>query len=179
MTMTSARSIPPSAIRSVWVLRLDMGVELAEALVDDGPLAQMLGVDLLDRNQIELIQAEDFAEYGILHYLHDGHGFPMETLLPDEAELAALHGPVLLVFRAALPAGLGQIAPKAPLHLLGRYDEEPVPAPIAMEPSPAPDAEIIPVSRKKPSDAAMSGRVATAVLVFLVLFCVAFVWMAS
>ena len=179
MTMTSARSIPPSATRSVWVFRLDMGTELADALVDDGPLAQMLGVADLDRAQVELIHAEDFAEYGILHYLHDGHGFPMDALQPDEAALAALYGPVLLVFRAALPAGLGQIAPTSPLHLIGRYDEEPLPAPIAMEPSPAPDAEVIAVSRKKPSDAAMSGRVATMVLVFLVLFCVAFVWMAS
>lgn len=179
MSPLSARAIPPSAIRSVWVLRLDMGTELAEALVDDGPLAQMLGVDQLDRSRVELIQAEDFAEYGILHYLHDGHGFPMEALLPDEAALAALYGPVLLVFRAALPAGLGRIDPKAPLHLVGRYDEEPVPAPIAMEPSPAPEVDVSAVSRKKPSDAAMSGRVATAVLVFLVLFCVAFVWMAS
>lgn len=179
MTLTSARSIPPSATRSVWVFRLDMGTELAEALVDDGPLAQMLGVDHLDRTQLELISAEDFAEYGILHYLHDGHGFPLAALQPDATALAALQGPVLLMFRAALPAGLGRIDPKAPLHLVGRYDEDPLPAPIAMEPAPAADAEVIAVSRKKPSDAAMSGRVATVVLLFLVLFCVAFVWMAS
>lgn len=179
MTHSPATSIPPSATRSVWVFRLEMGQELAEALVDDGPLAQGLGVAQIDRSKVELVEGEDFLEYGFLRYLHEGHGFPLDALIPDAEALNALRGPILLVFRAALPAGLGTLAPEPRLHLIGRYDEAALDAPQAMPPLHATEGELGPAPRKKPSEAAMSGRVATLVLGFLVLFCVAFVWIAS
>ncbi|MFN4131104.1 MAG: hypothetical protein ACK4GC_15010, partial [Paracoccaceae bacterium] len=99
------------------------------------------------------------------------------SLAPDTATLDALRGPLLLVFRPAL--GHGHISPRPPLRLIGRYDEVQSPARIGLGGyDAAADSIDLPV-KKRPSDAAMSGRVATVVLILLAIFVTLFIWGAG
>jgi len=174
--MTGALAIPPGPERCVWVFAIDLPTDEAEAFAS-GALAEALGVDHLDPTQTELIDADTFTEYGLTRYLAEGQGIADASLSPDAAKLDALRGPLLLVFRPAL--GQGHLAPRPPLRLIGRYDEVPLPPRIGMAGYDA-AADTIPVPVvKRPSDAAMSGRVATVVLILLAIFVALFIWGAG
>ena len=174
--MTDALTIPPGPERCVWVFAIDLPEDQA-ATFARGSLAEALGVDAVDPAHTELIDADTFTEYGLSRYLTDGQGIAEDSLAPDTEKLDALRGPLLLVFRPAL--GQGQLSPRAPLRLIGRYDEVPSPARIGMA-AYDPEADILPVQTpKRPSDAAMSGRVATVVLILLAIFVALFVWGAG
>ncbi|MDO9639850.1 MAG: hypothetical protein Q7J44_15030 [Pseudotabrizicola sp.] len=174
--MSDTLSIPPGPERCVWVFAIDPPDDQATALAR-GPLAEALGVDAVDPAHTELIDADTFTEYGLSRYLTEGQGIAEESLAADTATLDALRGPLLLVFRPAL--GQGQLSPRPPLRLIGRYDEVPSPARTGMAAYDA-EADILPVQTpKRPSDAAMSGRVATVVLILLAIFVTLFVWGAG
>ncbi|WP_103334525.1 hypothetical protein [Pseudotabrizicola formosa] len=174
--MTAPLAIPPGPERCVWVFVIDLPDREAEAFAR-GPLADALGVAAVDATHTELVDADTFTEYGLSRYLAEGQGIAEDSLAPDRATLDALRGPLLLVFRAAL--GQGSLSPRAPLHLIGRYDEVPAPARIGLAPY-DPEADLAPMQpRKGPSDAAMSGRVATVVLILLAIFVALFVWGAG
>ncbi|MFN3722653.1 MAG: hypothetical protein ACK4VZ_06390 [Paracoccaceae bacterium] len=174
--MTDPRAIPPGPERCVWVFAIDLPEDAATAFTQ-GPLADALGVDHLDRAHIELIGADTFVEYGLSRYLVDGQGINEASLGADSAKLDALRGPLLLVFRPAL--GQGHLAPQPPLRLIGRYDEVPSPARTGLGGyDAAADTLDLPV-KKRPSDAAMSGRVATVVLILLAIFVALFIWIAG
>ena len=174
--MTDALTIPPGSDRCVWVFAIDLP-EAAAASFAKGPLETALGTDTLDRDHVELVDADTFTEYGFSRYLAEGQGMADASLAPDIAKLDALRGPVLLVFRPAL--GQGRLAPQPPLRLIGRYDEIPSPARLGMGGYDA-ASDTIPVApKKRPSDAAMSGRVATVVLILLAIFVALFVWGAG
>ncbi len=111
-------------------------------------------------------------------YLTEANGLDEATVGPDAAMLDALKGRLLMVFRAALGDGGTRFDPKPPLRFIGHYAE-----PAATPPMPMPAAEtakgVLEGGRGKPSDAAMSGRVAMGVLVFLFVFTALFIWMAK
>lgn len=174
--MTDPLAIPPGPERSVWVFAIDLPKDPAEAFVN-GPLAPSLGVDHVDAAQTEYLDADAFVEYGFARYLAEGQGVAEENLAADAATLDALRGPVLLVFRPAL--GQGRLSPRAPLRLIGRYDEIPAPPLVGMRAYDAENDRIPTPQKKRPSDAAMSGRVATVVLILLAIFVTLFIWGAS
>jgi hypothetical protein len=174
--MTDPLAIPLGPERSVWVFTIDLPEKEAGAFAA-GPLAPSLGVDHVDLAETEYLDADTFTEYGFSRYLVEGQGVAEDSILADCAKLDALRGPVLLVFRPAL--GQGRLSPRAPLRLVGRYDEVPSPSRIGLpDYDPVADSIAVPV-RKRPSDAAMSGRVAMVVLLLLALFVTLFVWGAS
>lgn len=174
--MIGTLTIPPGFERCVWVFAINLPESEAEAFAR-GPLADALGVNAVDPAHTELLDADAFTEYGLSRYLAEGQGIAEESLAADAATLDALRGPLLLVFRAAL--GQGSLSPRPPLQLIGRYDEVPSPARIGMAPY-DPEADILPVqTTKRPSDAAMSGRVATVVLILLAIFVALFIWGAG
>lgn len=174
--MTDPLSIPPGPERCVWVFAINLPEAEATAFTR-GPLAEALGVDRVDPAHTELIDADTFTEYGLTRYLAEGQGIAEDSLAPDTGKLDALRGPVLLVFRPAL--GQGNLSPRPPLRLIGRYDEVPSPGRIGMAAYDA-EADILPAQApKRPSDAAMSGRVATVVLILLAIFVALFIWGAG
>ena len=174
--MTDPLAIPLGPERCVWVFAIDLPEDKAEAFAR-GPLAGALGVDSLDPGQTEYIDADAFTEYGLSRYLIEGQGIAEASLAADTAMLDALRGPLLLVFRPALTQG--RLSPEPPLRLIGRYDEIPLPPRIGMAGYDA-AADTIPVPVvKRPSDAAMSGRVAMVVLILLAIFVTLFVWGAG
>ncbi len=174
--MTDPLAIPLGPERTVWVFAIDLPLEDAEAFAK-GPLSATLGVDHLDPAQTEFVDSETFKGFGFSRYLEEGQGLMPDSLAPDREKLDALRDPLLLVFRPGL--GQGRLAPRPPLRLIGRYDEVPSPKRIGM-PDYDPIKDSIPVSgRKRPSDAAISGRVAMAVLILLALFVALFIWSAG
>ncbi len=174
--MTDPLAIPLGPERSVWVFAIDLPKDDAETFAA-GPLSVALGVDTVDPAQTEYLDADTFTEYGFSRYLLDGQGVAEDSLATDSARLDALSGPVLLVFRPGL--GHGRLSPRPPLRLIGRYDEVPLPPLVGM-PDYDPVKDTIPQpDKKRPSEAAMSGRVAMAVLLLLFLFVALFVWSAS
>ncbi|MDO8882284.1 MAG: hypothetical protein U0934_17270 [Pseudotabrizicola sp.] len=174
--MTDPLAIPVGPERSVWVFAIDLPEDEAASFAGD-PLSDALGADILDPTQIELIDADTFTEYGLSRYLAEGQGIAEDSLAPDTTTLNALRGPLLLVFRPAL--GQGRLSPRAPLRLIGRYFEVPSPARTGMTGYDAAADTINLPMKKRPSDAAMSGRVATVVLILLAIFVALFIWGAG
>ena len=174
--MTDLLAIPPGPERCVWVFAIDLPEADATAFAH-GPLSDALGVAVVDPAQIEQIDADTFTEYGLTRYLTEGQGIAEASLAPDAAKLDALRGPLLLVLRPAL--GQGRLSPRPPLRLIGRYDEVPSPGRINMTGYDAAADTLTLPAKKRPSDAAMSGRVASVVLILLAIFVALFVWMAG
>lgn len=171
--MTDPLAIPLGPERCLWVFAIDLPEVEAKAFAR-ASLAGPLGVDSVDPAHTELIDADTFTEYGLSRYLAEGQGIAEESLAADAAKLDALRGPILLVFRPALAQG--RLSPQPPLRLIGRYDEIPAPPHIGMTGYDAAADTIEVPGKKYPSDAAMSGRVATVVLILLAIFVTLFVW---
>jgi len=112
--------------RVIWVFTaaLDASAFQAFAKVGDAgwPLADALGLKGLSPVSVETFLAGDLADYGLERYLTEAHGMDPATVAPDAARLAAITGPVVLVFSRKLPEGATKLDPAAPLTFIGRYD---------------------------------------------------------
>lgn len=110
-------TLPRTARRAVWVFSSD------EAEMTAARAASLLGVSALDPDYVEAFEAEALGDLGLAEFLTGPNGMDDASVAPDAGKLDALHGPVLLVFSAALPEGETTLAPKPPLKLMGRYVE--------------------------------------------------------
>ncbi len=175
--MTDALRIPLTFDRALWLFAID----LPEAEIDAflaGDLAAALGTDAVDAGQIEVIDTDTIKVIGLAKYLSEANGMDDATVAADAAKLDALGGRLLMVFRAALGTGGTHLNPQPPLRFIGHYAEPSPALPLPMPASPS-TMGVIEGPRAKPSDAAIGGRVAMAVLIFLFLFTLVFVWMAA
>ena len=123
--------------------------------------------------------AETLADYGLADYLIEANGMDPASVDPDRARLDALTGPVLLVLSGALADGIDRLAPRAPLTLVGRYTETPD---FTLRPplrSDAASGAIGDAPAKRPSDAAMSGRIATLALLVLFALVGVMIWVGA
>jgi hypothetical protein len=163
-----------TALRSVWVFALEGADEIG---VPDA-LAAALGVPVLDPDFVEQFRADTLSDYGFSTYLTDANGMDTDQVAADATLLDALTGPVVLVFSAALPAGVTPTA-QPPLRLIGHYHEtetlrlpEPLVAQTAAGTLNGPPA-------KAPSEAAIMGRVAMVALLVIFALTALVVWVAS
>lgn len=146
------------------------------------PLAEALGADTLDPEFIDVFDVDDLKGLGLTTYLADGHGIPEDQLTPLRPRLESLHGTVMVITSRAF-SGLAQtITPRAPLNLIATFSEDrtparfdPLPDPGTLDASPPPPQP----ARKKPSDAAMSGRIATLALLVLFALVAVMIWIAA
>lgn len=175
--MTDPLRIPLTHDRAVWLFAIDLPDAEIDAFLA-GDLAAALGTDAVDAGQIEVIDTDTIRVIGLAKYLSEANGMDDATVSPDTAMLDSLRGRLLMVFRAALGDGGTRLTPRPPLRFIGHYAE---PAPALPPPMPdTPSASgILAGPRTGPSDAAMSGRVATVVLILLFIFTAVFVWLAS
>lgn len=145
------------------------------------PLREALGAEALDAEHIEVFDAADLAGVGLPGYLSDGHAIPADQLDPIRDRLAAQTGTLMVITSRAFQGTAQTLTPRAPLKLIATLQEPHDPITFGALPDASartPEHEETP-ERKKPSDAAMSGRVATIVLLVLALLVVAMVWIAS
>lgn len=126
-----------SDARAIWVFTADLDASAFKAFARPGetwPLAAALGVPGLSPAAVETFEAADLRGYGLERYLTEAHGMDPGSVGPDSARLAAVAGPVVLVFNRDLPAETARLDPGPPLAFVGRYD-----APWHLAPA-APDA---------------------------------------
>lgn len=152
-------------------------VDLPRDALEGFDVARTLGVDALDPAHLELFDLSDIAEIGLSGYMTEGLGIAPAEL--DSARLDALTGPVLILRSAAFRGQAVTLRPRAPLRWIGTYAEER--AAVQFEPLPAgaPESDAPPPTRPRPSDAAMSGRVAMIALLVIFALTALMVWIAG
>ena len=111
-------------------------------------------------------------------YMIEGLGVAEAEIAADKPQLDALKGHVLIVLSRAFSGHEQTVSPQAPLRWIGTWAEET--APVEFEPLPSGDTEgaVNTKTRSRPSDAAMSGRVATITLLVLFALVGVMVWIA-
>ncbi|WP_299688636.1 hypothetical protein [uncultured Tateyamaria sp.] len=182
--MTTPIDIPAHERGVVRVFALSMTDAEARTLSENpNAIAEALGVDTpLDANHLELFPITDLEGVGLAGYLNEGAGVPLEALGRDRGKLDKLGGWVLVLFSLAFEDRATTLRPASNLTLIGTYGEtrtdysaEDTLTSEAAKPYTAPPDTV----KKRPSDAAMSGRVAMLVLLLLALFTYVFIRMAG
>jgi hypothetical protein len=180
--MTTPLEIAANETGVIRVFALSMTEIDAKALKSDpSAINAALGADV-DAEQIEIFPLSDLDGVGLPAYLTEGNAVPPEQLVPDRAKIDRLGGWVMIVFSLAFHGRTTTLSPIPALTLIGTYGmlgpdwraTQTVTAEAA-KPFTAPPATV----KKRPSDAAMSGRVATVVLILLGLFTWAMIWIAG
>ena len=138
-----------------------------------------LGVNTLDPKGVEIFDTRDLEGFGLSGYLIEGLGIATADIADMAAQLDAITGFVLVVRSTAFSGAATELRPQDPLRHIGTFFEDR--PPVKFDPLPSKAAQKQPPEnvRKRPSDAAVSGRVATAVLLFLALFVFLLVWMSG
>jgi hypothetical protein len=144
------------------------------------PLREALGAETLDPSYLDIFDADDLTGVGLPGYLIDGHAIPEDQIAPLRARLMGQQGTVMVVTSRAFGGTPQTLTPRAPLNLIATLSVAHDPVTFDALPDASartPEHEEKP-QRKKPSDAAMSGRVATVVLLLLALLVTIMIWIA-
>ncbi len=171
----------------VRVFALSMTDAEAKALRDnaatseDAPLpqAEALGIAQVDSTFTEVFPVADISEIGLTGYLEQGNGIDGTQLAPDRAKLDALEGWVFLVYSSAFGGADCTLSPSRALTLIGSYSEPGVDWSSTQTLTSESATGSAAPARKTPSDAAMSGRIATLVLLFLFALVGVMIWVAG
>ncbi|SEK60459.1 hypothetical protein [Roseovarius nanhaiticus] len=148
------------------------------------PLGEALGAEALDPAHVEIFDADDLAGLGLPGYLADGYAIPEEQLAPLRGQLMSQKGVLMVVTSRAFQGTAQTLTPRAPLSLIATLQEPVDPVTFAALPdasarTPAEPPQDAEPQKKAPSDAAMSGRVATVVLLVLALLVGVMIWIAA
>ncbi|APX12305.1 hypothetical protein [Tateyamaria omphalii] len=180
--MTALIDIPTNERGVIRVFALSMTDKEAQALKDDPAAINMaLGADV-NADQVEVFPVADLEGVGLVGYLTEGNAVPMDQITPDRAKLEKLGGWVLIIFSLAFEDRAATLDPASSLTLIGTYGElrtdwgaaEKVEADSA-KPYSAPSETV----KKKPSDAAMSGRIAMIALIVLGILTYLMIWIGG
>ncbi len=144
--------------------------------------AALLGVPDLDIDYAEVIRIEDLGDMPLSEYLAEGYDVPPSELQEQDQKLNALEGYALVVLSLAFRDKGHDVTLGPELSLVASFDLDTTdwtavtqPAPEAAKPASAPPE----THRKRPSDAAMSGRVAMVALLVLGLLTYAMIKIAG
>lgn len=148
------------------------------------PLREALGAEALDPEYVQVFDVADLAGVGLPAYLTEGHAIPEDQIGPMRARLTAQNGTVMVITSRAFAGEQQVLTPHAPLRLIGSFSETHTPITFGALPDASaqprqPEVAPAPAPRKTPSDAAISGRVAMAVLLVLAVLVAAMVWIAG
>ena len=189
--MNSLISIPANENGLVRLFALSMDDAEAKALRanksgSDGqrPLERVLGCEDMNHAHVEVFAVADLGDMALTDYLIEGAGVLPATLEVDRTKLASLDGWVLVVYSSAFDGHAQEASPSPQLTLIGTYAQDQTdwgPQIDLRTPSALPvtsDQDNV-APTKRPSDAAMSGRIAMVAL--LVAFAVAglMLWVGS
>ena len=178
VTRVFAVNLPETQVAAM--LRETAGQTAAQSgdLPETPAAATLLGWPELDTRQTELFAVNDLTGLGLPGYLVEGLGLPEEQINADKARLSALEGYVLIVLSRAFNGRSIDLELPAEVTLIGTYRE--TSPPVQFEPLPGSGTGGTPNEphHKPVSDAAMSGRIATAALVVLFVLTGLVIWMA-
>ncbi len=143
-------------------------------------VAGLLGLTHVDTNFLEILKLHDIRDLGLGQYLQDGYDVTPANISKDMAKLAQLSGHVLILLSSAIGERPTQLVLGQDLTLIGTYGATEVDW--SADPAPAPDSAALYSSpdtgKKRPSDAAMSGRIAMLALLVLAALVLVMVWIA-
>ena len=179
----------------VRVFALSMGDDQAKALkantadgtegTDASSLQELaLGATTVNDDHVEVFPVSDLGDMTLPDYLKEGAGVATQALDADRFKLASLEGWVMVVYSTAFRGVAQTLSPSAQLTLVGTYAQEGIdwsPQIDLSTPSALPqkDDAAAPAQKKRPSDAAMSGRIATLALLVMFLLVGLMVWIAG
>ena len=180
--MTPTLHIPANEHGVIRVFALSMTDAEAKAIKDDpAALIGVLGVPV-DATHVEIFPLSDLEGVGLPGYLADGHAVPEAQIAPDRIKLDKLGGWVLVLYSRAFEGAEVTLTPSPALTLIGTYgtpgtnwQSTETLSVEAAKPYSAPPETV----KKRPSDAAISGRIAMVVLIGLALFTWLFIWIAG
>ncbi|WP_143849639.1 hypothetical protein [Octadecabacter ascidiaceicola] len=152
-----------------------------QPLEDDAvwPVMDALGARYLDSDFIEVFDVASLEEIGFKGYLILGNGVAEEDVAPYAELLDQVTGTVLMVVSSAFGGFEQELSPKRPLRHIATFKE--ASAPVQFEQLPRESAKGVvgdTPMKKKPSDAAMSGRIATLALLVMFLLVALMIWVA-
>ena len=140
-------------------------------------LAALFGTDDLDPDFIDVVDTRQLAGLSLMDYLHQGYDIP-DTAADDPA-LRDLKGIVVLIMsRAARGRGVTLTLADTVTHVTTTGDPARLRIPAAPVASAAAEGTVS-AGKAAPSNAAMSGRVATIALLILFALVALMIWVAS
>lgn len=154
-------------------------VDIAKDQIKQFDVAAALGATHLDLEQVEIFDISDLQGLGLTGFLEDGHGIPADQLSDMRPQLEGLKGVLLIVPSRAFEDQAQTLTPDAPLRLVGTFFEDRPPVSFDPLPSEAALGNVNTDAKPRPSNAAMSGRVATVALLVLALLVVVMIWIAG
>ncbi len=164
----------------VFALETELAMEIARSGTPD-PLCQELGIDPLQHDDVQIIDLKDIADMGLVAFLDEAYGIDPDEIAPYEEALRALKGTVAILRSGAFGANTVVLQTEGRASLVATLTE-PNPAIPPMSPLISATAQGT-IAQKggktRPSDAAISGRIAMVVLIFLGLFVWFLVWVAG
>lgn len=115
--------IPAGERGVIRLFALDMRPEQAAFLKEPGALAQVLGIEALDMDQVEVFPVSDLEDIGLTGYLTEGCGVPRAQVEEDSEMLEAQEGHVLLIRSRAFDGKETRLTPADQIKLIGTYGE--------------------------------------------------------
>ena len=100
--MNDILNVTESERHVVRLFRLEMPPAQARFLRDEpAAVADKLGVATIDGAQVDVFNISDLEGVGLIGYLTEGQGIPVEAIEPARAELDAMEGWVMVVHSRA------------------------------------------------------------------------------
>jgi len=182
--MSDRFHIPKNEHGLVRLFSIDLPPEDIPSFVeengDDWPLRAALGAGHLEHEYIEVFPVSDLTGLGLIGYMNEGLGISQADLAGDRAQLDAVSGHVLVVLSRAFGGHEQQIAPQPPLRWIGTWREERAPVQFETLPHESAQGEVpVETQPEKPSEAAMSGRVAMIALLVIFVLTGLMIWIAA
>lgn len=172
--MSDPLIIPAGEIGVLRLFALDMTREQVKFLREPGAIADLLGVDEINPEDVEIFPVEDLDELGLPGYLIEGHAVPEDQIAPDRARLAAQTGHVMILHSRAFGGRAATLAPAKSVMPLGTYRAAPVDWTARPQPTPA-SARLQAAPPRSPRAARKSARKIGATIFVVVMALVALV----
>ena len=169
-------TIPANDHGAIYVLELIRPTP--EGLEDktDAAMMAVLGPVVVNTDYVDAITPGMLTDMTLPDLIRNGYDTPMTDAQAEQ--LRALMGTTVLIMSAAFGGQAMTIDLPSDVRLVTVLREEPTMA--APRPIQTPSADgTLPPARKKPSDAAMSGRIATYALLVLFLLVAVMIWIAG
>ncbi|MEM9910261.1 MAG: hypothetical protein AAF922_05700 [Pseudomonadota bacterium] len=141
------------------------------------PLKEALGVEDMNEKFVDVFEISDLSEMGLTGYMTEGLGVSDSEVAPHRDRLDALEGHIVVVLSGAFKGLAVTLLPRPPLRWVGTFFED-RPA-VKFETLPSDGAEPAKPEKKAPSNAAMSGRVATLALLVIFGITALMIWIAA
>lgn len=170
-------SIPANDHGAIYVLELSRPAPDGLADKTDAAMMAVFGNVVLNTDYVDAIPPGMLTDMTLADLIRKGYEFPVSD--HDAETLRGIFGTVVLVMSAAFGGEAMEIDLPADVRLVTTLRESAsISAPQSLRSASA-EGILQPTSKKSPSDAAMSGRIATIALVAMFFLVAVMIWIAG